>query len=96
MKIDFNNEGKPGGPADDGSTRTGAVTAVSCHKGFHYQIPLSPDELRKYRDVFSRLPFTTACTPFEYAPGVTREHAVSLYELLLEAVPTPPRCRSRI
>lgn len=84
LKIDFNNEGAPGGPADDGSTRTGTVTAISCHKGFHYQIPLSPDELRTYRDVFAKLPFTTALTPFEYAPGVTREHAVSLYELLLE------------
>jgi hypothetical protein len=89
LKIDFNGDGQvhedgADGPADDGSTRTGTVTAISCHKGFHYQIPLSPDELRRYRDVFAKLPFTTALTPFEYAPGVTREHAVSLYELLLE------------
>ena len=87
LKIDFHGEGTPGGPAADGSTRVGQPTAISCHKGFHYQIPLSPDELRRYRDVFSRLPFTTALTPFEYAPGVTREHAVSLYELLLEGHP---------
>ena len=70
----------------DGTDGTPPV-AISCHKGFHYQIPLSPDELRTYRDVFAELPFTTALTPFEYAPGVTREHAVSLYELLLEGHP---------
>ena len=92
LKIDFAGEGRgsadgPGGPADDGSTRTGTAVAISCHKGFHYQIPLSPDELRKYRDVFADLPFSTALTPFEYAPGVTREHAVKLYELLLEGRP---------
>ena len=87
LKIDFTGDGTPDGPPDDGSTRTGTPRAISCHKGFHYQIPLSPEELRKYRDVFAELPFTTALTPFEYAPGVTREHAVSLYELLLEGHP---------
>ena len=84
LKIDFEHDGEPGGPPDDGSTRTGVVRAVSCHKGFHYQIPLAPSELRRYRDVFAALPFATALTPFEYAPGVTRDHAVALYDLLLE------------
>ena len=87
LKIDFSGDGAPDGPADDGSTRAGRPTAISCHKGFHYQIPLSPDELRRYRDVFAGLPFATACTPFEFAPGVTREHAVALYELLSEGRP---------
>ena len=87
LKIDFEADGGPHAPPDDGSTRTGRVRAISCHKGFHYQIPLSPAELTRYRDVFSKLSFTTALTPFEYAPGVTREHAVKLYELLLEGRP---------
>ena len=79
MKFDF-------APGVDGTDGTPPV-AISCHKGFHYEIPLSPDEIRKYIDVFSSLPFTTALTPFEYARGVTREHAISLYRTLLEGAP---------
>ena len=70
----------------DGTDGTPPV-AISCHKGYHYQIPLSPDEIRKYIAVFERLPFTTALTPFEYARGVTREHAIALYQQLLEGAP---------
>jgi len=53
--------------------------AISCHKAFHYKIPLTRGELAKYVEVFSALPFRTALTPFEYAPGVTRELALKLF-----------------
>ncbi len=73
LKIDFDPSGQP--------------TAVSCHKGFHYEIPLSHDELRKYHQVFSRLPFERAFTPFEYADGITQRHALALYDRLLAGQP---------
>ena len=59
----------------DGAT----PVAISCHKAFHYEIPLTRDELAKYVEVFSALPFKTALTPFEYAPGVTRELSLKLF-----------------
>ncbi len=66
----------------------GNVHALSCHKGFHYQIPLSLDELRKYRRVFEQLPFKRALTPFEFAPNVGRDDALALFDRLLASRPT--------
>ncbi|MGF1582899.1 MAG: MBL fold metallo-hydrolase [Gemmataceae bacterium] len=73
LKIDYDKHGDP--------------RAISCHKGFHYEIPLSHSELQKYRNVFSDLPFERAFTPFEHAEGVTRRHALALYDLLLSGQP---------
>ncbi len=73
LKIDFHPNGRP--------------RAISCHKGYHYEIPLSHAELRRYREVFAELPFERAFTPFEYAEGVTRRHAIALYDLLLAGQP---------
>ena len=65
----------------------GSPVAISCHKAFHYEIPLSHGELRHYREIFATLPFTTALTPFEFAPGVTRELALDLFDRQMQGVP---------
>ena len=65
----------------------GTSTAISCHKAFHYEIPLSHGELAKYVEVFRTLPFDTALTPFEYAPGVTRELSLELFLSQMRAKP---------
>ena len=66
----------------------GRVHALSCHKGYHYQIPLSRGELRHYRRVFERLPFDRAFTPFEFAPNVTCADALALFDRLIAGTPT--------
>ena len=73
LKVDLEPDGRP--------------RALSCHKGFHYAIPLSHDELRHYRSVFERLPFENVFTPFEFARGVTRAHALALFDRLLAGRP---------
>ena len=93
LKIDFTGDGGvhedgADSPPDDGSTRTGTPRAISpVIRGSTTRSRSRRTNCGRYRDVFADLPFTTALTPFEYAPGVTREHAVSLYELLLEGHP---------
>ncbi len=74
LKIDFHPDGRP--------------RAISCHKGYHYEIPLSHGELRHYRGVFAELDFTHVFTPFESAAGVTRDHALALFDRLLSGPPT--------
>ncbi|MGF1552183.1 MAG: MBL fold metallo-hydrolase [Paracoccaceae bacterium] len=64
--------------------------AISCHKAYHYEIPLSQGELARYVEVFRQLPFDTALTPFEYAPGVTRELSI---ELFLSQMRRPPHTK---
>ena len=66
----------------------GRVHSLSCHKGYHYQIPLSRGELRRYREIYQRLPFERAFTPFEYAPNVTRDDALDLFDRLIAGRPT--------
>ena len=70
LKIDF-------GP--DGET----PVALSCHKGYHYSIPLTREELLHYREVFLRYPFEHVCTPFEFGKGVGQKEAVALVDYLL-------------
>ncbi len=65
----------------------GKPTALSCHKGFHYDIPLSHDELRHYQRVFSQLDFYRVLTPFDYAEGITQTHCLGLFEQLLRGAP---------
>lgn len=74
LKVEFDADGRP--------------DAISCHKGFHYQIPLSHQELRRYREVIGALDFTSVYTPFEHAPGVTTAHAVALFDRLLAGRPS--------
>lgn len=54
--------------------------AVSTHKAFHKSIPLTPSEIRRYREVIASLDFDTVCTPFEHAPGITREIALAVLD----------------
>ncbi|MFC0409389.1 MBL fold metallo-hydrolase [Roseomonas elaeocarpi] len=61
--------------------------AVSSHKAFHKDIPLTRREVEKYRDVIGALRFDTICTPFEYAPGITTEMAVRALDA--QVVPVP-------
>ncbi|MFT8246680.1 MBL fold metallo-hydrolase [Roseomonas sp. BN140053] len=58
----------------------GENLAVSTHKAFHKNIPLTPGELRRYRDVIAPLDFDTVCTPFEHAPGITTAIATAVLE----------------
>ena len=80
LKIDF----APG---------TETPVALSCHKGYHYAIPLTEAELRHYREVFTTYDFEHVCTPFEFGRGVNQAMAVGLVDYLLangihtEAVP---------
>lgn len=71
LKIDF---------AADGET----PVALSCHKGYHYAIPLTRQELHHYVDVFGRFPFEHVCTPFEYGRGVDQKISIALFQHLLE------------
>jgi hypothetical protein len=73
LKVELNAQGEP--------------TGLSCHKGFHYAIPMSHAELRHYREVFEQLPFENVFTPFEFARGVTRAHALALFDRLLAGMP---------
>ncbi len=76
LKIDFGADGRP--------------TGLSCHKAYHKQIPLSPDEARRYRAVFERLDFTSVFTPFEYATGIDTAQALALLDAVAERPSTRP------
>ena len=65
----------------------GRNLAVSTHKAFHKNIPLTPMELWRYRKVLTPLDFDTVCTPFEYAPGITREIALAVLDNHLRQPP---------
>ena len=72
---------------DDFDTE-GRVHSLSCHKGYHYHIPLSKEELARYRRVYLELPFERSFTPFEYAPNVGRDDALALFDRLIAGTPT--------
>ena len=65
----------------------GAPVALSAHKAFHAQIPLSHGELRDYLAVIGTLEFDTVATPFEMVPGVTTDNVVHLVQRLLAGPP---------
>jgi len=65
----------------------GENLAVSTHKAFHKDIPLTPAEVRKYRDVIGSVEFDTVCTPFEHARGITREIALAVLDDQLRGPP---------
>ncbi len=58
----------------------GKTVAVSCHKAFHKQIPLSKSEIENYLRVIGSLDFRQACTPFEHAADAGAAVAVRLFE----------------
>jgi hypothetical protein len=55
----------------------GRSHAISSHKAFHKDIPLTHAELGRYRDVIAPLDFDAVLTPFEYAPEVTQAVALA-------------------
>ncbi len=62
----------------------GRVRALSCHKAFHKQIPLSPNEARRYRAVFEGIDFDTVFTPFECAVGVPKAAVLELLDRMVD------------
>ena len=65
----------------------GISQAVSSHKAFHKNIPLTHAELRDYRRAVAPLEFDAVLTPFEYAPEVDRSVALAVLD---EALARPP------
>jgi glyoxylase-like metal-dependent hydrolase (beta-lactamase superfamily II) len=65
----------------------GRSTAISSHKAFHKDIPLTHGELRRYRDVIAPLDFDAVLTPFEYAPEVSRDVALAALDEGLARAP---------
>lgn len=69
------------------------ATTISAHKAFVRGVPLTPNELRTYREVFVALDFTQTWTPFEQAANVGRAEALALLDHLLahrsHAAPVP-------
>ncbi|NPD68384.1 hypothetical protein HN018_08745 [Lichenicola cladoniae] len=68
----------------------GESLAVSTHKAFHKNIPLTPLELCRYRNVIASLDFDTICTPFEHAPGIDTEMALAVLD---DGMRGPPAVR---
>ena len=62
----------------------GRLVALSCHKAYHKQIPLSPDEARRYRAVFEDLDFDIVFTPFECAVGVPKAAVLELLDRMID------------
>ena len=60
---------------------------ISAHKAFVRGIPLTPRELRRYRDVFEPLPFQQTWTPFEQARNSGRREALALIDGMLATRP---------
>ncbi len=65
----------------------GRSLAVSSHKAFHKDIPLTHKELRRYREAIAPLAFDTLLTPFEYAPEIGQEVALRVLDAALARPP---------
>jgi hypothetical protein len=63
------------------------ATTISAHKAFVRGIPLTPNELRRYRDVFAPLPFDQTWTPFEQVRNSGRREALALIDSMLAIRP---------
>ena len=50
-------------------------------------VPLTPGELRRYRDVFARLDFSMCWTPFEQVRNVGRREVLALIDGMLASRP---------
>ena len=67
--------------------RDGRSQALSSHKAYHKNIPLTHGELRRYREVVAGLAFDALLTPFEYAPEIGRDLALRSLDEALERRP---------
>ncbi len=70
-------------------TRPNEAVAVSTHKAFVRGVPLTKGETQTYLDRFSKLNFTTTCTPFEQVTNFGRREAVQLCTRFIEDHPSP-------
>jgi hypothetical protein len=61
--------------------------AISAHKAYVRGVPLTPDELRRYRAVFAELDFVQTWTPFEQAANSGRDEALALIDGMLATRP---------
>ncbi len=69
----------------------GRSIALSSHKAFHKDIPLTHRELGRYRDVIAGLEFDTLLTPFEYAPEIGQDVALAGLDAALGRPPAVVR-----
>ncbi|HYF56547.1 MAG TPA: MBL fold metallo-hydrolase [Salinarimonas sp.] len=60
---------------------------ISAHKAFVRGVPLTPNELRRYREVFAGLAFDQTWTPFEQARNSGRREALALIDSMLATRP---------
>ena len=65
----------------------GRSHAISSHKAFHKDIPLTHGEIRHYREVIAPLAFDAVLTPFEYAPEIGRDTALAVLDEALTRTP---------
>jgi len=65
------------------------ATSISTHKAFVRGIPCSPDECRRYRDVFAGIDFVQTWTPFEAAANSGRAEALALLQRMIDTRPHP-------
>ncbi|RYB02799.1 MBL fold metallo-hydrolase [Lichenibacterium ramalinae] len=63
------------------------ATTISTHKAFVRGIPMTPNELRRYRDVFAPLDFRQTFTPFEQVTNSGRREALALIDSMLASRP---------
>ena len=62
--------------------------ALSTHKAYDVQIPLSHAEVRRHREWVETLDFEHVLTPFEHGPGVTTKHVLGLFDRILAGAPS--------
>ena len=60
---------------------------ISAHKAFVRRVPLTPGELRRYREVFAALEFDQTFTPFEQCRNVGRDEVLGLLDAQLQSRP---------
>ena len=70
---------------DPGNPRR--ARTISAHKAFVRGVPLTPAELRRYREVFAPLDFRQTWTPFEQAANAGRTEVLALIDSMLARRP---------
>ncbi|HEY8566340.1 MAG TPA: hypothetical protein VIL65_12625 [Beijerinckiaceae bacterium] len=63
------------------------ATTISAHKAFVRGVPLTPNELKRYRAVFAPLDFVQTWTPFEQVVNSGRKEALALIDAMLATRP---------
>ena len=63
------------------------ATTISMHKAFVRGVPLTPNELHRYSEIFAPLDFTATWTPFEQVRNSGRAEVLGLIETQLAARP---------